>query len=243
MIQRGSQVLIVSLPFPFFVIFRTFSWQCSCGGFDTFLLGIWWGMYAWTLCGSFPFDSPPKSVSKGAQCWVFLCSRVRGVLDEISSIPLNLASFGGPNLGYGVPMRCSYYPQSLVWIRGANWEIKVWIWGNWPWVAVHPKLPRLDRCSWPVWSVQGPCGICSGKLPDLRGFGLWCCWLVVGMFQGVLLGFVKVFLFLQFDFRWFLFQGLEESLRLHETFLCNCCGHPAWPALSTGLTRPSVRPV
>jgi hypothetical protein len=25
-------------------------------------------------------------------------------------------------------MRCSYYPQSLVWIRGANQEIGSWIW-------------------------------------------------------------------------------------------------------------------
>jgi hypothetical protein len=50
----------------------------------------------------------------------FLLSRVRGVLGGISSIPLDLASFGGPNLGYGVPMRCSYYSQSLVQIRGVN---------------------------------------------------------------------------------------------------------------------------
>jgi hypothetical protein len=28
-------------------------------------------MYAGTRRGSFPFDSPPKSVSKGAQFWVF----------------------------------------------------------------------------------------------------------------------------------------------------------------------------
>jgi hypothetical protein len=50
------------------------------------------------------------------------------VLGEISSIPLDLASFGGPNLGYGVPMRCSYYPQSLAHIRGAIREIRSWIW-------------------------------------------------------------------------------------------------------------------
>jgi hypothetical protein len=49
-------------------------------------------------------------VSKGARFWGFLLSRVRGVLGEISSIPLDLASFGGLNLGYGVPMRCSYFP-------------------------------------------------------------------------------------------------------------------------------------
>jgi hypothetical protein len=76
----------------------------------------------------FPFDSPPKSVSKGARFWGFRCSRVRGGLGGISSNPLDLASFGGQNLGYGVPMRCSYYPQSLAQIRGAVREIGSWIW-------------------------------------------------------------------------------------------------------------------
>jgi hypothetical protein len=70
-------------------------------------------MYVLTLRGSFPFDSPPKSVSKGARFWGFPCSRVRGVFGGIPSIPLDLASFGGLNLGYGVPMRCSYYPKVL----------------------------------------------------------------------------------------------------------------------------------
>ena len=69
-------------------------------------------------------------MSKGAQFWGFLGPRVRGVLGGNPSIPLDLASFGGPNLGYGVPMRCSYYPQSLVRIRGANQEIGSWIWGS-----------------------------------------------------------------------------------------------------------------
>jgi hypothetical protein len=45
-------------------------------------------------------------------------------------IPLDLASFGGPNLGDEVPMRCSYYPQSLAQIRGAIQEIGSWIWGS-----------------------------------------------------------------------------------------------------------------
>jgi hypothetical protein len=34
---------------------------------------------------------------------------VRGALGGISSIPLDLANFGGHKLGYGLPMRCSYY--------------------------------------------------------------------------------------------------------------------------------------
>jgi hypothetical protein len=67
-------------------------------------------------------------VSKGAQFWDFRCSRVRDVLGGISSIPLNLASFGGPNLEYELPMRCSYYSQSLAQIRGAIREIGSWIW-------------------------------------------------------------------------------------------------------------------
>jgi hypothetical protein len=81
-----------------------------------------------TLRGSFAFDSPPKSVSYGARFWGFWCSRVRGVLEGISSIPLDLASFGGQNLGYGLLMRCSYCLQSLVQVYGAIREIEVWIW-------------------------------------------------------------------------------------------------------------------
>jgi hypothetical protein len=60
----------------------------------------------------------------------FRCSRVRGVLGRISSIPFDLESFGGQYLGYGLLMRCSYYPQSLAQVRGAIREIKVWIWGS-----------------------------------------------------------------------------------------------------------------
>jgi hypothetical protein len=67
-----------------------------------------------TLRGSLGFDFPPKSVSKGARFWGFPSSRVKGVLGVISSIPPFRTSFGGINLGYGLLMRCSYYPQSLV---------------------------------------------------------------------------------------------------------------------------------
>jgi hypothetical protein len=41
-----------------------------------------------------------------------------------------LASFGGQKLGYGLHMRCSYYPQSLAQIRGTIREIGSWIWGS-----------------------------------------------------------------------------------------------------------------
>jgi hypothetical protein len=91
MVPQGLNVLFL---FVFLEIFGAFSWRFSWNDFEAFLFGIWWGMYAWTLRGSFPFDSPPKS-----QIWGFRCSRVRGVLGKISLIPLDLASFGGPNLG------------------------------------------------------------------------------------------------------------------------------------------------
>jgi hypothetical protein len=83
-----------------------------------------------TLCASLGCDSPPKSVSKGARFWGFPSSRVRGVLCGISSIHPFWTSFGGIKLGYGLLMRCSYYPQSLVQVRGAIQEIEVFIWGS-----------------------------------------------------------------------------------------------------------------
>jgi hypothetical protein len=78
-------------------------------------------------------------VSKGARFWGFLGSSVRGVLGGISSIPLDLASSGGPNLGYGVPMRCSYYPQSLAQYLGEIQEIGSWIGG------VDPRALFIPR--------------------------------------------------------------------------------------------------
>jgi hypothetical protein len=63
-----------------------------------------------TLRGSLGCDSRPKSVSKGARFWVSPSSRVRGVLGGISLIRPFWTSFGGIKLGYGLLMRCSYYP-------------------------------------------------------------------------------------------------------------------------------------
>jgi hypothetical protein len=151
----------------FLVIFGAFSWWFSWSDFEAFLFGIWWGIYTWALHGFFSFDSPPKFVSKGAWFWGFRCSRVRGILGGISLIPLDLASFGGPNLGYRVPMRSSFYPQSLAQIRGAIRKIGSWIWGSWPEGAIHPELPmhdRSDQCSWPIWPVLALCGICLREL-------------------------------------------------------------------------------
>jgi hypothetical protein len=81
-----------------------------------------------TLHGPLGCDSPPKFVSKGARFWGFPSSRVRGVLDRISSIPLVWTSFGGIKLGYGLLMRCSYCPKSIVQACGAIREVKAWIW-------------------------------------------------------------------------------------------------------------------
>jgi hypothetical protein len=39
---------------------------------------------------------------------------VRGVHGRISSIPLDLASFGGQKLGYGLLMRCPTIPKVLL---------------------------------------------------------------------------------------------------------------------------------
>jgi hypothetical protein len=118
------------------------------------------GKFVGTLRGSLGCDSSPESVSKGARFWGFPSSRVRGVLGRISSIPPFSTSFGGVKLGYGLPMRYSYYPQSLVQVRGAIREIEVWIWGVDPRVLFIPSclgytgltgaLDRSDRCN-PWW--------------------------------------------------------------------------------------------
>jgi hypothetical protein len=90
----------------------------------------------------------PSSMSKGARFWGFRCSRVRGVLGGISLIPLDLASFGGQNLGYGVSMRCSYYPQSLAQIRERFGRSRVGFGG------VDPRVLFIPRAQvTPVWQV------------------------------------------------------------------------------------------
>jgi hypothetical protein len=65
-----------------------------------------------TLRGSLGYDSPRKSVSKGARFWGFPSSRVRGVLGGISLIPPFWTSFGGIKLVYGLLMRCLLPPKS-----------------------------------------------------------------------------------------------------------------------------------
>jgi hypothetical protein len=122
------QILDVFFPFALFGDFWSLLLVIFLERFQGLSLWDFVGNICFILSWFFHFDSPPKPVSKGARFWGFRCSRVRGVLGEISSIPLDLASFDGPNLGYGVPMWCSYYPQSLAQIRGAIREIGSWIW-------------------------------------------------------------------------------------------------------------------
>jgi hypothetical protein len=71
-------------------------------------------------------------------------------------IPLDLSSFGGHKLGYGLPMRSSYYPQSLVQVCGAIREIGFGFGGVDLRVLFIPRSPghtsltgasnRSDRC-------------------------------------------------------------------------------------------------
>jgi hypothetical protein len=169
-------------------------------------------MYVWTLHGSFPFDYPPKSVSKGARFWGFLSSRVRGVLGGISSIPLDLASFGGHKLVYELPMRCSYYPQSPAQIRGAIREIGGWIWGSWPVGSVHPdelRSHQSDRCLPPVWPGQTPVGFCSGECLGEFVVVPCCCCFEFGTFWSSV--------------------GLFGVLGLSDLDRSDRCATPAWP--------------
>jgi hypothetical protein len=194
MIRRGSSKICCVVP--------GCSWwwfsEPSLGGFLGVFLGpCSWGFDGGNSCEPFvvllPLIPLPNLWVKGLDFGVFRCSRVRGVIGGISLIPLDLASFGGLKLGYGLLMRCSYYPQSLAQVRGPIREIKVWIWGSWPAGAVHPKLPRLtdltsvrDRSDW----CRPFVGFASGELLDLCVFGSWCCWSVLDLFGVVLLGFV-----------------------------------------------------
>jgi hypothetical protein len=143
------QGLIVSLSFPLFlVIFGAFSGDFLGEVLRPFSLGFGgWCMHE-PFVILFP-SIPLPNLWEGAQFWGFLLSRVIGVLGGNSSVPLDLASFGGPNLGYGMPMRYSYYPQSLVRIRGANQEIRIWIWRSWPADCCSSREPT----SWPFWPV------------------------------------------------------------------------------------------
>jgi hypothetical protein len=131
-------------------------------------------------------------MNKGARFCGFRCSRVRGVLGGISSIPLDLACFVGPNLGYGVPMRCFYYPKILCKSVEQFRRSVVGFGGVDPRVPFIPRCPgvtgltgasdRSDRCVPFV-------GFASGELLISCVFGSCWFWSVLGCFGGVCVGF------------------------------------------------------
>jgi hypothetical protein len=128
--------------FFFLVIFGAFSWWFSWRDFEAVLLGICWGVYAWTIRGSFPFDSPPKSVRKGAQFWVFVVLGFGVFLAEILRFLLIQRVLVDHNLAMECPWGVPTVPKVLF---GSVERIGSWIWRSWPAGVVQPELPRLDR--------------------------------------------------------------------------------------------------
>jgi hypothetical protein len=92
-------------------------------------LGDLMGEICGTIHGSLGCDSPPKSVSKGADFGVFRVLGLEVFLAGFLRFPL----FGQVLVGLNLAMDSSlgsYYPQSLVQVRGAIREIELWIWGS-----------------------------------------------------------------------------------------------------------------
>jgi hypothetical protein len=187
-----SQCLDVLFPFVLFGDFRSLLLEIFLERFRSISLWDLVGVYAWTLHGSFLFDSPLKFVSKGARFWGFRCSRVRGVLG-------------------GIFLDSSWFSKF--------WWTKSWLWGTQEVLLLSPKSctnpwsnsgdrkldlgeltrgccssqelrsHRSDRCLSPVWPVQTPVEFCSGE--HLGEFAVvLCCyyfvfgsvWSLVGMF-------------------------------------------------------------
>jgi hypothetical protein len=77
-------------------------------------------------------------------------------------------------------------------------------------------------CASPLWDL--PQGNCCARV--VLSYFFYCP--VIGSFGVGLLGFVRGFSSWQVVLWWrFLFQGLEEPLRLPGTLLCICCLPPA----------------
>jgi hypothetical protein len=150
--------------FFFLVIFGAIYWRFSCGSFDTFLFGIWWGMYAWTLRGYFPCDSPPKSVSKGAQFWGFPRSWKVVFLVEILQFLLvqwvlvdQIIAMGCP---WSTPIVAKVWCESMERIGKSGFGFG---WVD-PRVAVHPECPDL------IGMTSAPHR--SDQCKSLLGFGI-----------------------------------------------------------------------
>jgi hypothetical protein len=75
-------------------------------------------------------------------------------------------------------MRCSHYPQSLVWIRGVNREIRVGFGGVDPRVLFIPSYPGYTGLTGALdWSdrCEPFVGFASGELLNPCVFRLRCC--------------------------------------------------------------------
>jgi hypothetical protein len=192
-------------------------------------------MYAWTLRGYFPCDSPPKSVNKGARFWGFLRFRESGVLGGNHSIPLDSLSFGGQNRSYGCPRGTPSIPKVLCESVERIGRSGFGFWGVDPQV-VHPERPGPDRWPPPVWPVQPPVGFwlgwtccCVPLSLGLLQFQVWCC-LVLGRLVSWIWGFLA----------WTSLTGvLYRPNRCKSLFVeivkscsCNPARGPGWPVVS-----------
>jgi hypothetical protein len=173
--------------FPFLVIFGAFYWRFSWRDFEAIFLGICWG--------SFPFDSPPKSVRKGARFWGFRCPRVGFFLAGILRFVLFQRVLVDHNLAMECPWGLPTIPNVLFETLERIGRSGVGIEGVDPRVLFIPSCPGMagltgasDRSKQCVPFV----GFASGELLVPCVYGWCCCWSVLGLFGDVLLGFVKV---------------------------------------------------
>jgi hypothetical protein len=170
------------------VIFGAFSWRFSRSDFEAFLFGTCWGMYAWTLRYSFPFDSPPKSVRKGARFWgfvglgfvVFLAEILRFLLIQRVLVDHNLSMecpWGVPTIPKVLFGSVERIGRSGVGFGGVDPRV-MFISSCPAYTGLTGALDRSDQCEPFV-------GFASGELLIPCVFGLCYCWLVLGQF-GVL---------------------------------------------------------
>jgi hypothetical protein len=126
----------------FVVIFGAPSWWISWSVFKTFSWGFGGGCMCEPFVVLFSLIPLPNPWVKELDFGVFGVLGLEEFLAGFLRFLLIWQVFGGHKLGYGLPMRCSYYPQSLAQIRGAIREIGSWISGCWPAGAVHSEKPR-----------------------------------------------------------------------------------------------------
>jgi hypothetical protein len=146
------------------------------------LLGICWGMYAWTLCGSSPFEvfllSPPNPWEKGLDVGVFVVLGFVVFLAEIPWLLLIQRVLVDHNLlmecPWGVPTIPKVLFESMERIGTSGFGFG----GVDPRALFIPSclgitgltgaLDRSDRCEPFV-------GLVSGQLLNSCVFGLCCC--------------------------------------------------------------------